>query len=289
MFRKLSNFQQRCLFGTIAGIITGCAIAYSHEQPLSLLFVILLAALQAVALWEYYSLATTKRFAPLKGVGIGFSIAYIFLRYATAHIPHCSFLAVALCALFVTVAFCCHFSSVQGAIANLAVTVFGPLYITIPLGFIVDINYFSTPSSSIWLVYLLIATKTTDMAAYFAGKKWGKTPLAATLSPKKTVEGAKGGLIGTLVITFLFFIIARLLGYLTHPACTYPGLFELLVVGAAVSIAAQIGDLAESLIKRDATTKDSSSLPGFGGVLDIVDSLIFTTPLLYIWLEARSV
>jgi phosphatidate cytidylyltransferase len=119
-----------------------------------------------------------------------------------------------------------------------------------------------------------------DTAAYGVGRAFGRRKLAPTLSPKKSVEGAMGGLAASIAAG----LIARLwfAPYLT--------LLDALLLGALVGFFAQVGDLVESLLKRDAATKDSSGLiPGHGGALDRFDSLLFAAPIVYYYLVFRTV
>ena len=123
-----------------------------------------------------------------------------------------------------------------------------------------------------WIVMGMSITFANDTIAYFVGRAWGRHPMAPYISPKKSWEGAAGGLIAAIATGFL---LVPLLG-LPIPA----GIGGLL--GAAGGIAAQAGDLAESLLKRQVGVKDSGHLiPGHGGLLDRADSLLFTIPTLY--------
>ena len=119
---------------------------------------------------------------------------------------------------------------------------------------------------------MIVVTVMTDVGAYFAGKKFGKKKLAPNLSPGKTIEGAAGGL--------MLALIASLVMYFINSA--HLSFFMAVLLGILFGIVGQAGDLAESLLKRDAGVKDSNGLPGLGGVLDIVDSLLFTAPLTYL-------
>ena len=182
--------------------------------------------------------------------------------------------------------FLVHFKETTDAILHVAVEFFGICYVAVPLSFMLAILY---PISSsgiswdgrVWLVYLILVTKVTDVGAYFVGRLWGKTPLAPILSPKKTVEGAVAGLICAVGCSVLFSVAG---------AEFFPSFFHLPVLGAVflglcIGVVGQIGDLAESLLKRDAAIKDSNALPGLGGVLDMVDSLLLTTPVVYFYLQ----
>lgn len=133
------------------------------------------------------------------------------------------------------------------------------------------------------VICLFTTVKMADSAAYFTGKSLGKRKLAPKLSPGKTVEGAWGSLIGGwLGAAIVIFLVAPLI-------CGEPiqkHWWWFLVYGTLVTVFGILGDLAESLLKRDADIKDSSSwIPGMGGFLDVVDSLVFTAPVSYfLWL-----
>ncbi len=121
-----------------------------------------------------------------------------------------------------------------------------------------------------FLIMLFFSILATDMGAYYVGCNFGKIPLCPVVSPKKTVEGALGGAV--------FAVIAALIvGYFMKLSWYYS-----LVAGILITLFAQLGDLSESLIKRDAGVKDSGdSLPGHGGFLDRVDSYMFSAPIAY--------
>jgi len=126
-----------------------------------------------------------------------------------------------------------------------------------------------------FIAFLILVTKATDVGAYLIGKKFGKTLLIPRISPKKTKEGALGGLIFGSVTALLF---GKLLTGMEY--------YHILFLGLLLSIIGQVGDLAESLFKRDFDVKDSShSLPGLGGVLDVIDSLLFTAPIFYFYIK----
>lgn len=127
------------------------------------------------------------------------------------------------------------------------------------------------PDGWIWIIFMLAGTWACDTASYFVGITFGRRRIAPVLSPKKTIEGAIGGLLGSLAVAYLFTII-------------YPFLpiTRILMLGIMVGAAAEAGDLLESAFKRQAGIKDSSSLiPGHGGILDRIDSSLFTAPLVY--------
>ncbi len=127
-----------------------------------------------------------------------------------------------------------------------------------------------------WMLALAIfVPKCCDIGAYFAGRAFGKHPMTPRLSPKKTWEGLAGGLVvamGTAIAAGRFVPLFE------------GGIVEAAAFGLVVGSTGVLGDLAESLIKRDALAKDASrSVPGFGGVLDVIDSILFAGPVVYLW------
>ncbi|WP_338011619.1 phosphatidate cytidylyltransferase [Desulforamulus aeronauticus] len=123
----------------------------------------------------------------------------------------------------------------------------------------------------VWLLLLLTATWASDTFAYFVGRVLGKHKLAPLLSPKKTIEGAVGGVIGSSLTALAFVKLVPVLP-----------LWPVVLLGALIGIASLLGDLVESALKRQAGVKDSGNIiPGHGGMLDRFDSLLFTAPLVY--------
>jgi phosphatidate cytidylyltransferase len=149
-----------------------------------------------------------------------------------------------------------------------------PWYIGMPFGMLVAIHAVGGRMATLLLIATVIVS---DTAQYYSGRTFGKRPLAPAISPKKTIEGAVGGLIAaSLFIT--------LVGRVVFPVARPVSLFLLGVAIVALGIS---GDLFESRLKRVAGIKDSSSLiPGHGGVLDRIDALLFATPAYYLYLQA---
>ena len=157
-------------------------------------------------------------------------------------------------------------------ILSISATVFGILYISWCLSFVIRIR--QLPDGALLAGFLLLVTKSSDIGAYLWGKKFGKTLFLQRVSPKKTLEGTVGGFFTSLFVgvIYSFFI----------PGIYFWEKFFLVVILAVV---APLGDLFESLIKRDCRVKDSGKLlPGMGGVLDVLDSIIFTAPTFYLYL-----
>lgn len=127
-----------------------------------------------------------------------------------------------------------------------------------------------------WLIFTLAGTWAGDTMAYLTGKTLGRKRLAPAVSPRKTLEGALGGIFGSVVSAYIFALV--------YPS--FISLPQILLLGFLVGIAAELGDLVESAFKRQAALKDAGNLiPGHGGVLDRFDSMIFTAPLVYYYVR----
>ncbi|MEO7933503.1 MAG: phosphatidate cytidylyltransferase [Chthoniobacterales bacterium] len=170
-------------------------------------------------------------------------------------------------------------------IETMAYTIFGLLYVVWLFSFIIKVVYIVPRNADhsiggqFYLLYLLVVTKFSDMGAYITGSLIGKHKLVPHISPAKTWEGFFGALGFSLIASVgLWKLLPQKLSLLNLEHC--------IVLGLSLGFAAIIGDLGESLIKRSANVKDSGSfLPGIGGSLDLIDSLLFTAPLLYFYLR----
>lgn len=166
------------------------------------------------------------------------------------------------------------------ALLNSAATLAGVLYVGVLGGVLVLLRQWP-PQTDLWpsgslVILLFVLVWCTDTFAYFIGRWLGRHRLFPRVSPKKTVEGALAGLIGGVAVAWV--AGATLL--------KAPPMRDLLAIAVLVGVCGQIGDLAESLMKRDAGVKDTSGLlPGHGGVLDRFDSLLFAAPVVYLWLR----
>ncbi|MBZ5569599.1 MAG: phosphatidate cytidylyltransferase [Acidobacteriia bacterium] len=178
-----------------------------------------------------------------------------------------------------------------------AASAFGFVYVTVPLAMLVQLR--QQGSGAFLILYVLIVVWIGDTVAYYTGRALGRHKLAPRISPGKTWEGTLGSLVGAIVCGTLVFAYSRQIssglisvGLLT-PGQAYlppqiPPLWQFGALSAGINVAAQIGDLAESLIKRGAGVKDSGSiLPGHGGILDRIDALLFAAPVIWYYAAFR--
>lgn len=158
-------------------------------------------------------------------------------------------------------------------LVSMALTLFSLLYIGWFFSFFVKLRLLDNGANLV--AFLVIVTKGADIGAYLVGRRWGRNELIPRISPKKTKEGTLGGILISLVLAVT---IGR---YLTGFS-----ILHLFVLGIGLATLGQVGDLAESLIKRDCNVKDSGhALSAIGGVLDLIDSLLFTTPVFYFYVK----
>lgn len=177
------------------------------------------------------------------------------------------------------------------------VSAFAFAYVALPLGFMVQLRLYNQGAFNLLLLLLIVWAG--DIFAYFVGRSLGRHLMAPRISPKKTWEGALASLLASLGVGLLLYKYALPLSsallnaHLIEPRDGYfalqkPELWPILLLSAALNVAAQLGDLVESLIKRGAGVKDSGTLlPGHGGMLDRIDALLFAAPVLWYYAAWR--
>ncbi len=284
------DLKVRLFIGSISVLVVGFLIYFAQNPILQWIIACSVALLGIVALWEYINLLK------IKGILIPFwllsSLAgiYILANYIATRQENFLVVVNGIVVVFFFAVFLYNFYEIEGAIINIATSFFGVLYIIVPLGLLLKILYPSTMNASLtdgrlWMTYLIAVTKITDMGGYFVGKMWGKSKLAPHLSPGKTLIGGIAGFFCAILLSLAFFLMSKYLQLESFKL----SLLEAIILGGLIGIFSQLGDLAESLLKRDAKVKDSNSIPGVGGVLDFLDSLLFTIPILYLFLKATGV
>ena len=239
-----------------------------------------LAVLGVLGTREVYDLARAQGIEPLEWIGfIGAAVCPLAVYWVKGYAEWEPVVYVGAIWLLVVLVVGAARGPDHRPLTAVAVTVFGGLYASAMLSFVVAIRHGphsdAHPRGSVALVVLpLVVTWVCDTCAMAAGTLVGGPKLAPVLSPRKTWAGAVGGLVGGLVAALAYGPLA-----LDRVALRLE-LWQLVTVGLVVALAAQVGDVAESLFKREAGVKDSSSLiPGHGGVLDRLDSLYFVLPL----------
>ena len=193
--------------------------------------------------------------------------------------------------VFLTVAMRMRRTNLTSGYPAAAASVFAFAYIAIPMALLVGIR--QQPAGAIWTIYTLLAVWAGDIFAYFVGKSLGRHRMSPQISPKKTWEGAAASIVASVIVGTLWIqhapgISSTLLraGLIERPGGMFglerPPLWPIILLSAVVNIAAQLGDLVESLIKRGAGVKDSGTiLPGHGGMLDRIDAMLFAVPVVW--------
>ncbi len=267
----MSDKIKRVVTGWIAGIISLMCLCFGGIPLLLFLSVItFFGAKEYVKILEYKGFYPS--FSAIFIACIAFNLLVLFHNFDL--MP--SVVTIATIGSFLVILF----RGRQPYIANVATTALGFLYTGWLAAHVLLIRQIGSNSIGVFkigtneglflLIFLFSIVLATDVGAYYFGKKFGKRQLAPTISPKKTIEGAlAGGALGILVSAVGIFY-------------TNLTLLQCIIGGFLITIAAQLGDLSESLLKRDAGVKDSSDiLPGHGGFLDRVDSYMFSIPIAY--------
>ncbi|MFH0855308.1 MAG: phosphatidate cytidylyltransferase [Candidatus Omnitrophota bacterium] len=224
-------------------------------------------------LYEFFSMLDKKGISAYKyfGIGLGMVIPLsIMFRFELT--KGWEFLFIVLALLFlILMQFKRRKNS--GAIVDISTTIFGIIYVSWFFSFLIKIRYLEGGLGLLAVVVLLI-TKSGDIGAYLVGSRFGKNLLFARVSPNKTVEGAIGGLIFNILVALF---CKPFLGF---------SYFHIIFLAVCMGLLGQLGDLSESLIKRDCEVKDSGKIfPGMGGVLDEIDSLLFVAPAFYFYMS----
>lgn len=285
MFKQLSQLQQRLVVSVLGTILTLICVYLSQEPAFKPVFTAAIATTICMAMWELYQIFKAKGLEPAVKAGITLGACYTIAVAIGTQYRGAKMLPEFILLLSLLCSFLYYFSRGSSPLQNLSSTIFGIAYLAVPLSCLLRVAYFFSYSGAQdgrwWLFYLLFVTKMTDTGAFFVGKRFGKEKLAPYISPKKTWEGALGGLAAAIVSSVAIKLISSLFASGTFDLTLWQSVW----LGAGIGVFAQFGDLSESLLKRDGGIKDSNILPGLGGILDIVDSLVFSAPLVYIFLK----
>jgi phosphatidate cytidylyltransferase len=278
--------KHRLIFGTLMtlafiaivlldGLLDG-SLAASPDDDKGIrgtLLVVLVALLMVPGLFELSKLAAAKGAKILLPCSIPVSVLLVsswywlqFFTTATAF-PLCLLLAFALmaCFLYQRIRY-----GLSGVIANCGAACFSILYLGLLGAFVPAVRIDFGP----WqLLMLIFVVKCSDIGAYTFGLLFGKHKFSPVISPKKTWEGMAGAVVAAVIVAVVFAV-----------SCDIMAWWLGVLFGAGFAFIGQMGDLAESMIKRDAEKKDASNnVPGFGGILDVVDSVLVTAPFGYLF------
>jgi phosphatidate cytidylyltransferase len=257
----------------LTGLPLALLVVYLIVQEREWLFVLAVLATVGISLHEYFHISQEA------GLGgwpwMGYVAAGLLCVGQVAEIhgaAHFELVLIMLIALVVPIAGLVVVSDLKAYLGAVASTLFGVLYIgfafswIIPLRFGLDVGWQLT-------ILLFLVVWAEDIFAYAAGRTIGRVPLAKLISPRKTVEGAIAGLLGAILVAW---------GY-SHWFWQTDEQKTVILIGGIVALAGQAGDLVESALKRSANLKDSGTiLPGHGGLLDRIDSLLIATPMLWL-------
>lgn len=252
-------------------------------------FLLIMFLLAGAGLIEFYDLAKKIGLPCYKGWGIFGGLllttsTFIYLSGATGKavaVAEANDFETSILILFVLGLCVRQFVSKQNpeAITAIATTLFGLMYVPWLLNFIQKINFFPGIEGRFYVLHFILVTKFSDLGAYVTGSLIGKHKMIPRISPGKTWEGFGGAIVISTLISVGY---AQLAGaHLAHMTVLHAT-----ILGIILSSTAVIGDLIESLFKREAGLKDSGRLfPGIGGILDLMDSLLFNAPLMYLYVR----
>jgi phosphatidate cytidylyltransferase len=239
----------------------------------AVVYTIAIMAAATLGLREYYYIVFAdhdKAMLPLfqaAGYGCGASVV-LSIQYRNFD---ALMLVVALDLMTVAVLSIFRFRSQQDAPLVVIKQIFGIIYIPVFLSFLVLLR--NSADGPIWVVFVIWVVAWGDTGALYVGSLWGRHKLSSAVSPKKTIEGALGGLAANMLFAWLF----KMLFFNAMPG------WACILVALAVGVVGQAGDLFESEFKRAAGVKDSGTiLPGHGGILDRIDALLFAAPIAYL-------
>jgi phosphatidate cytidylyltransferase len=273
----VSELTRRIIFAVIAAP-TSVALVYFGDWILA----IVLSVLAALGAWEFFRMARETGATPIEPAGIALAALLPIAVHAEKLGVYTLSLTAVIAMILVLFASTIWLRGPSGKpLSSVAITSFGILYAGL-FSYIYAVRYHDYAvgaAAGTALVFLpILLTWSTDVGAYAFGRTFGKKKLIPSVSPGKTVEGAIGGL-GLAIVICLLYVRFVLMPY-AQLGLTIQGAVLFAII---VSVAAQTGDLAESLLKREAGVKDSSRiLPGHGGILDRFDSLLFVMPIAFL-------
>jgi len=273
----VSELTRRIIFAVIAAP-AGIAVIYFGDWALATM----LAVLSAIGAWELYRFSREWGTVALEPAGIALAAMVPIAVHASRLGIYNVSLTIIVAIVLLLFASTIWLRGPEGRpLPSVAITIFGVLYAGL-LAYVYALRYhpyaIGATAGTALAVLPILLTWATDIGAFTVGRAIGKRKLMPAVSPGKTIAGAAGGLGLTVIVCLLY--VRFILMPIAHLGFTIAGA---VLFGIIVSVAGQTGDLAESLMKREAGVKDSSTLlPGHGGILDRFDSLLFVLPIAYL-------
>jgi len=276
--------KKRIILGlAIAAVIMSALLFVPAGSPISLL---VLLAICGLALREFYALMAKGDMPASKPMGMISGLAFVAVTWWVSlgdkHADSILWVLLLLILLFNFFRLLIHSSAPHLAIRNALGTLFGFIYVAFFWSFFVRLYLMGDPAEPMRVgFYLLLAVKWGDAGAYFIGSRFGKHRLASAISPKKTWEGLGGGILFASIVGVVWCLLnGSMLGPFSF------GIGHALILGVLLPIIGTMGDLVESIFKRAVNIKDSGAIAyGMGGMLDMIDSLLFTAPFMYIYIQ----
>ena len=225
--------------------------------------------LSILGMFEFYKATRVKHFKPISIIGYLLLILYYVFNNNFEILFHLLVIATLLVLIVPVI-------NLKVSFIDSAISLIGFLYVGVFFSFLPIVSDKSSGNFYVWLIF--IGAWVTDTCAYYSGKFFGKHKLCPKVSPKKTIEGSIGGIIGTSIICGIYGLVA------SNFADVMP-VYHFVLIGFICAIVSQFGDLVASSIKRYVDIKDYSKLiPGHGGILDRFDSILFTSLVVYYYL-----
>ena len=286
---RLKTFFRRLLSTAVLWALVLGAMFSGNRFLSDTVFLLLMGTLAAVGLLEFYGLVEKRGLVCFRFFGVAGGLLLIVGTFAhftgklgisgtPARVNDFEVIFIILFVLGLCVRQFLAKTNAAGIVA-ISTTLFGLMYVAWLLNFIQKINYFPGVNGTFYVLYFILVTKFSDTGAYVVGSLIGKHKMIPRISPGKTWEGFGGAILFSVGASMAFaqFLPHKLTGMnLAHAA----------ILGLILAVAAVIGDLIESLFKREAGVKDSGGFfPGIGGILDLLDSLLFNAPLMYLYLR----
>ena len=286
---KAKVFLRRLLTSIVLWTVVISALFSGNKLISEGVFLVIMMALAGFGLLEFYGLVEKRGLICFKEWGVFGGLLLIASTFfylsgvlgiqeapAKANDFETSLLIIFVLGLCVR-----QFVSTHNTAGLLAIstTLFGLMYVPWLLNFIQKINFFPKANGTYYVLYFILVTKFSDTGAYAVGSLIGKHKMIPRISPGKTWEGFAGAVAVSALASLLF-------AHFTGERLTGMNWKHAVILGILLSTSAVIGDLIESLFKREAGVKDSGNyFPGIGGILDLLDSLLFNAPLMYLYLR----